>query len=200
MVMGDIAALTSAPTMLVAHADGRILDYRAIFEPDAQTVHDADGSTPEFDLETRDFPTGNGQPNHLRGLRLSYTLQSIDGMSASVDAAFSYGSRAQTYERLRTVGLYSDVKATYPDYGAVERGELDPTVWGSAPWADDPGRYWEALDGHAPLSDGVEPEQWTLPRPKRVRYARARFRCVDPVAKLVVHRIGLGVRPATHQR
>jgi hypothetical protein len=35
MVMGDIAAVTNTPTMLVAHADGRILDYQAIFDPDA---------------------------------------------------------------------------------------------------------------------------------------------------------------------
>jgi hypothetical protein len=198
MVMGDIAAVTNTPTMLVAHADGRILDYQAIFDP--AVSGDADGTTPEFDLETRDFPTGTGQPNHLRGIRLAYTLVPLSGGSASMGAAFSYGSMAQNYEQLRTVGRYSDLKSTYVSYGAALRGSLDPTLWGSGPWADDPSRYWVALEGHALESDGVEPEQWLLAQPKRVRYARARFRCTDPVAKLVVHRVSLGVRPATHQR
>jgi hypothetical protein len=57
-----------------------------------------------------------------------------------------------------------------------------------------------ALDGRALPSPGVDPAQWTLAQPKRVRYVRARVRCADPVAKLVVHSISLGVRPATHQR
>jgi len=56
------------------------------------------------------------------------------------------------------------------------------------------------LEDIAAPSPGVDPVQWTLAQPKRVRYARVRFRCSDPVAKLVVHRVGLGVRPATHQR
>jgi hypothetical protein len=201
MVMGDMASVTNAPTLLAAHADGRIVDYQGVFDPDAQHPLDADGTTPEFDLETRDFPTGNGQPNHLRALRLSYTLQAIAGGTPSVDAAFSYGSLSQNYEQLRTVSAdYAAVKSMYVTYGAVLRGSLDGTIWGTNPYADDPSRYWVPLEGHALESDGVDPEQWTLAQPKRVRYARARFRCTDPVAKLVVHRVGLGVRPATHQR
>jgi hypothetical protein len=201
MVMGDMASVTNAPTMLAAHADGRIVDYQGIFDPDAQHAADADGTTPEFDLETRDFPTGNGQPNHLRALRLSYTLQPLAGGTPAVDAAFSYGSVAQNYEQLRSAAAdYTAMKSMYVTYTAALRGSLDPAVWGSNPYADDPARYWVPLEGHALESDGVEPEQWILTQPKRVRYARARFRCTDPVAKLIVHRVGLGVRPATHQR
>jgi hypothetical protein len=200
MIAGDIAAVTTMPTLLVAHGDGSVVDFFNVLSPSDAVAHDADGTDPGFDLETRDFPTGNGQPNHLRALRLSYTLTTLDGSIPSVEAAFSYGSVGQNYEQLRARGSYADVFATYPDYKAVQHASLDPDVWGEGEWASEGDRYWVALDGRALPSPGVDPAQWTLAQPKRVRYVRARVRCADPVAKLVVHSISLGVRPATHQR
>jgi hypothetical protein len=200
MVMGDIAAVTSVPTMLVAHSDGSVIDFASVFNPDDEIVHDVDGSDPEFDLETRDFPTGNGQPNHVRALRLHYTLTPISGIDASVGAAFSYGTTAQNYEQLREDRTYTDVKAGFADYAAVYRGPLLADLWGPGAWAEDRDRFWVPLEERALPSPGVDPAQWILTQPKRVRQTRVRFRCTDPVAKLVVHRVGFGVRPATHQR
>lgn len=200
MVMGDLAAVTTAPSMLVAHRDGRVVDYFSLFDPSDDVDLDVDGGTPEFDLETRDFPTGNGQPNHLRALRLWYTLRDLSGEQASIQAAFSWNDVAQDYEQLRQGRTYADVLSEYADYGAVLRGSLPVGLWGPGPWAEDPDRYWVPLDERALDSPGIDPEQWNLALPKRVRYARVRFRCTDPVAKLIVHRVGLGVRPATHQR
>jgi hypothetical protein len=79
MVMGDMAASPTRRRCSSRTPTGASSTTRAIFDPDAQHAADADGTTPEFDLETRDFPTGNGQPNHLRALRLSYTLQPLAG-------------------------------------------------------------------------------------------------------------------------
>ena len=203
MTTGDISAVSDVTTLLVgSHEDalhGLICDYGHLFEPSGHIEVDADGSVPEFDLETRDFPTGNGQPNHLRALRLYYTLES-QGTDASIEAAFSYGSTGQNYEQLATGRTYADVDAEYPDYAAVVRGGLDADVWGPGEWAAQRDRFWVPLDGKALDSGGIDPQQWILDQPKRVRYARVRFRCQAPVAKLIVHRIGFGIRPATHQR
>jgi hypothetical protein len=200
MVMGDIAAVTATPTMLVAHRDGSVVDFFSVFNPDDQIAHDVDGSDPEFDFETRDFPTGNGQPNHVRALRLHYTLTPLEGVDASIGAAFSYGSTAQDYGTLRNGRSYDDVKTGYPDYAAVLRGPLAPSAWGPGAWAEDRDRFWVPLEERALVSPGIDPTQWRLAQPRRVRYTRVRFRCTDPVAKLVIHRVGFGVRPATHDR
>jgi hypothetical protein len=200
MVMGDIAAVTPTPTMLVAHRDGRVVDFFSVFDPDNQVVHDVDGSDPEFDFETRDFPTGNGQPNHVRALRLNYTLTPLEGVDASIGAAFSFGSTAQSYETLRNGRSYDDVRTEYGDYAAVVRGPIAPSAWGPGAWAEDRDRFWMPLEQRALASPGIDPAQWRLAQPKRVRYARVRFRCTDPVAKLVIHGVGFGVRPATHDR
>ena len=57
------------------HQDGWQLDLHrrlpAVRERRARSL-DADGEPLVFDVETRDFPTGNGQPNHVRRLRLFY--------------------------------------------------------------------------------------------------------------------------------
>jgi hypothetical protein len=200
MVMGDISAVTSVPTMLVAHTDGSIIDLASVFDPDDQVVHDVDGADPVFDFETRDFPTGNGQPNHVRALRLHYTLTPITGLDASVGAAFSYGTTAQSYEQLRTGRTYTDVEAQNADYAGVYRGPLLPDLWGPGAWAEDRDRFWVPLEERALPTPGIDPAQWRLAEPKRVRQTRVRFRCTDPVAKLVIHRVGFGVRPATHER
>jgi hypothetical protein len=107
---------------------------------------------------------------------------------------------AQNYEQLRTAAAdYSAVKSMYVTYGAALRGSLDPTVWGSNPYADDPAATGSRSRATRSSQTASSPSSGSC-QPKRVRYARARFRCTDPVAKLVVHRVGLGVRPATHQR
>jgi hypothetical protein len=200
--MADISAVTDVPTMLAAHHDGRVVDLGGLFNPGLPA--DADGTIPEFDLETRHFPTGNGQPNHFRALRLEYTLEQAEGSPApTINAALSAGNVAQTYELLQLqfpdTG-YAGVFDTYADYAGVLHGGLDETVWGPSEWADDPTLFWAPL-AHQPLQlPGLDPAQWMLDHPQRVRYVRVRFRCTDPVARLIVHRIGFGVRPATHQR
>ena len=200
MAMGDIAAVTDIPTLLVAHSDGSVANYLSLFEPDETIVTDADGTTPEFDLETRDFPTGNGQPNHLRALRLYYTLKELPNQEATIGAAFTSGMTARTYEQLRAgVPDYEAMLATFADYETVRFGGSE-ALWPPSAWAEDRDLFWTPLAERALESPGVEPAQWILQQPKRLRYVRVRFRCSDPVAKLVVHRIGLGVRPATHQR
>jgi hypothetical protein len=79
----DISLTGSAPRLLGAGSDGLICDLTSIFDPDPYNGADADGSVHHFDIETRDFPTGTGQPNHFKRIRLRYTLE---GNSAKVTA------------------------------------------------------------------------------------------------------------------
>lgn len=88
MMAADINLLGATPTMLVAHQSGTLIDYGKTFDPEASVKNDADGSAHVFDVESRDFPTGNGQPNHVRKLRLRYSLDD----TAQIQAAISFGT------------------------------------------------------------------------------------------------------------
>jgi hypothetical protein len=88
MMAADVNLLGTTPTMLVGHQDGTLIDYGKIFDPDASVSKDADGTTHVFDVESRDFPTGNGQPNHVRKLRLRYSLDDV----AKIQAGISFGT------------------------------------------------------------------------------------------------------------
>jgi hypothetical protein len=194
----DVALISGTP-MLLAVTGGqaaRVIELTNIFAPSKANSHDADGTVPEFDVETRDFPTGNGQPNHVRRLRLRYSLEP-DTALPEIHAGYSTGSRAQTYEEVGTQGTYAEIENTYSTYEELFRGP----GWISLPASiDDPDRYWTPLkvvDLNAP---GIDPVAWWIAPSVRTRYVRTRFRVTDPVAKLVLHHVDLSVRPATHNR
>lgn len=81
----DVSLTQETPRLLGGGDDGAVADLTGIFTPGATNTHDADGGVPVFVLETRDFPTGQGQPNHLRSIRLRYTAHG----SGQIDAAYS---------------------------------------------------------------------------------------------------------------
>lgn len=80
--MFDVALTTDAPRLLGAGDDGHVSDMTGVFATSGVLI-DADGTTYAFALETRDFPTGQGQPNHLRRVRLSYSAQGSGLIKAS---------------------------------------------------------------------------------------------------------------------
>jgi hypothetical protein len=188
----DVNLLGPAPRFVAGHTSGRLVDLTDLFNPDASNASDADGSVFEFDVETRDFPTGNGNLNHVRALALRYTMTG----AASVQAGYSYGSAAQRYGDIR--GSYADVKAGYASYAALTAGQPWPS--GFPPTPGDPTRYWTRLAAVAGESPGIDPIRWALPQAARVRYIRWRFRCTDAPASLVLHHLDFSVRQATNQR
>lgn len=194
MVMADFALVAGRPRMLGAMRDNRIADMTGVLEPSLTNAIDADGTEFVFDVESRDFPTGQGQPNHVRRLRLRYTVDA-DGPVALL-AGVSTGSQAQRYEDLlpRT---YAQVFADYPDYEAMFRGGLTSEM---PPSSGDPARFWYSLGDKLLPEPGTEPITWTLTGAKRTRYVRARFRCTAPVGKLIVHHLDLSVRQSAHDR
>jgi hypothetical protein len=188
----DIDLRGAAPRHLLGLVDGTIADFTDAQNPDTLVARDADGSVFEFDVETRDFLTGNGQPNHVRRLSLRYTLKG----TGQIQAGYSFGSAEQLYQDLS--GTYADVKAAYQDYLALAHGP----GWGSGipPVPGDPERLWYKLDAATPPSPGIDPVSWRLPQARRVRFVRWRFRCTDPVDQLVLHQVSFDVRSAAHTR
>jgi hypothetical protein len=189
-VMADFALIGAAPRLLGAHRDGRIADLSGFFTP-SDVRSDADGTTHPFDVETRDFPTGSGQPNHVRQVRLRYTG---DG-NGNVQAGISVGTQSQRYEDLlpRT---YAQVLAEFVDYAEVYRGHVPAS--GLPPSDGDPERYWYGLGAMEIDPPGVEPITWTFGA-KRTRFARMRFRTEDAIS-LVIHHADFSVRRASHDR
>jgi hypothetical protein len=191
IVMADFALVADRPRLIGAHRNGRLLDLSPFFSP-SEAVTDADGSAYAFDVETRDFPTGSGQPNHVRAVRLRYTAKG----SGSVLAGVAIGTQSQRYEDLlpRT---YAQVKAEFVDYAEVFRGHVPASGLPVNP--DDPDRYWYSLGQTLLPTPGVEPISWRLTSAKRARFARMRLRSTDAF-QLVVHHVDLSIRRASHDR
>jgi hypothetical protein len=189
-VMADFAVVDLRPRMLGACLDGRVHDLSSFFDPKPT---DADGSSFVFDVETRDFPTGSGQPNHVRTVTLRYTAQG----AASLLAGVAIGTQSQRYEDLVPF-TYDDVNSSYADYDELFRGHVPAS--GLPPSEGDPDRYWYALGAQEINPPGTEPIRWPLNTAKRARFARMRFRTEDPVEKLIIHHADMSVRRASHDR
>jgi hypothetical protein len=148
----DISLTGAAPRLLGAHIDGTITDATGIFDPTSANKLDPTGFAPVLKIETRDFPTGSGQPNHLRRIRLRYTVDDADAL-----VQMSYCSDPQYLT-------------------------------------------WTALPTQTLLWPGDDPLGWWLPHSSRVRYVRVRFQIDEPTGSLVLHRVELQIRQATHAR
>jgi hypothetical protein len=195
MVSGDVSLLSDRPQFLLAHQEGRIAEFTDVFNPSEDRARDADDSIFEFDVETRDFPTGNGQPNHIRQVRLRYTL---DGQ-ATVTAGYSYGSKVQRYQDLTASGqTYAQIDASYVNYEALLHGPGWTSGLPTGP--DEPERFWTVLGDLDLPQPGLDPAKWRLPGARRVRFARLRFRTTDAPNSLLIHHVDMAVRPAAHNR
>jgi hypothetical protein len=175
-VMFDVSLLVPRPDFLAAHSDGGLSSLQGVLSESTLNPLDADFSAYPFDVETRDFPTGNGQPNHVRQVRLRYTVDHGDMGPVTVTAGFSDG----------------------PDGTGWDSGLL--------PEPSDPVHNWLMLGDHELPAPGVGSEPvlgvalWRLFVARRARYARMRFRTENTPFSLVFHRVDMGVRPAAHNR
>lgn len=191
----DVSLVDPARPKLIGAQPAHLFgDYAKFFTPEANHLDNGFGY--EFDVESRDFPTGNGQPNHVRKLRLRYTMEG----EAAILAGYSYGTTAQTYESLKEGSTdYADVKADYVSYEGAFRGP-GFVPGGLPPSPDDPDRFWYTLFDQTPPDPGVDPVTWQLPQARRVRYIRFRFRTTDSPVRLVLHHLDFHVRSAAHER
>jgi hypothetical protein len=183
---------------------GYVLDFTETFQPfDATDValknQVADygqvatsTSQIEFDVIIRDVPTGNGQPNHVRRMRVGY--EAIG--NGNVKAAYAYSTEPTTYQQARDRNVdYAALKANYATYAVLLTGVGS----GQSEWSTPDGRGWTVLDPVA-AQTGVEPIEWDFPRAERVRYIAGRVRVTDPLTTFKLRKLQFAIRPATHQR
>jgi hypothetical protein len=189
--------LRTTPQLRAVHRDGWLLDFTPTGPPfpDEGQILDPLDTPIVFDLETRDFPAGeNGQPNHIRRLRLLYASLG----EGEVQIGYSYGNVTQSYQNVIDSGrTYAQVNLDYPNYDSLLRGfSSDPL---NAEWAESD-RLWYLLEARDIPPPGVDPLLWNLPVAERERYIRARVRVTDPITQFKVRRLQFAVRPTTHMR
>lgn len=170
-VSGGVARL---PELAAAGEDGRVLSLTGVFDPVAGRKADADGSVHRWLLESRDYPTGSGNVNTVRRVRIRYEL--VD--AASDDPVI--------------VGRYS--KAARQD-GVTEWGLFD---WGEADWFDPDLAEFVSLSGGAPEDSGRDRFTWFLAA--ATRYVRVRLESTDPSARLVLRSAEVAIRLSAKDR
>lgn len=164
---------TRAPKLLAAgrQASGRVLDITGFFTPSASNKTDHDATTPDWSIETRDYPTGALTKGLAKAMRLGYRL--IDGGSDNpvLYAEYSDGQQQQS-------GSF---------YGSA--------FYGSGFYTAPETSEWLTFTDTAPEDDGREPKFWRLRRARaRTRYIRFRIRSYGPSAECTLRSIELFTR------
>jgi hypothetical protein len=117
-----VGASSRTPKLLGA-SGSRVTDLTGCFDPTDSNTTDADGTAPDFELVTRDMPTGANQPGFAAKVRARYEL---DSDTATIAVAFSSD---------QDDGVFTDL---------TERGEQD----GGSGWAaSDGSKYQWAIVG-----------------------------------------------------
>jgi hypothetical protein len=160
------AGLTSA---------SRVTDLSGVFEPVAANKNDADASTPAWQIITRDYPTGQGNPNMTIKARVRYEL---------VDAATD-DPTIQTYY---SIGSFAATSGSY--WGAA--------FWGSGTWSGAIETEFSQLPGTAPEDDGRNPFTWLVQ--KRSRYIRYRIQSSQPAARMTLRSLEMWNRQSVKDK
>jgi hypothetical protein len=149
----------------------RIVTCSSYFSPDANHKLDADGSTPEPTLVTRDFPIEMGT---VRKAELRYELLDAGSDNPTLQMDYSTGARLS---------------------GATQWGSFN---WGAGDWSAVDDTDWTAIPGVAPERDGQHP--YTFHINKRFRHMRLRIKSSAPAARLTIRGLRLFVRPSRKVR
>ncbi len=170
------------PAALGACNDGKLIDLKTFFTPEQAYKNDHDGSTPLWEVITRDYPGGQLAIGRFRKLRILYELQAAFGEEPHIAAEIGLGARSPSS----------------PQWDEVE--------WDEFNWADPEETEFEALGpGAAPPNAGALSRRaqnaFTFYLHTRARYARFRLVSSDPVAKLTLRTLEIfvaqtgGIRP-----
>lgn len=154
-----------------AREPSRLLSCSAFLEPTSAVKNDADGTTFNFDLITRDFETGNLTENAVRDLVMRYVL---------VDAAADE----------------PEVKV-YWSTGALETGEAkwDEVNWDEFEWGGDIGASFNSTGRNGPVTDDDRtPRRFRVN--KKLRYIRFRFVTSGPCAYFALRELKIAIRPS----
>jgi len=159
------------PLLLGAQArdPSRVVDCR-YFEPDELRATDADGSTHDFDLITRDIETGGGTENVVRAVPLRYELVEGKGGEPRLKLFWSDGSL----------------------FGG--EAEWDEVEWDAFDWVSE-GAVFYATAADGPASDGRRPVKFRIN--KRLRYGRFRISTTgSSPSSFVLRSLAMDTRPS----
>lgn len=166
-----VGQTTQAPVLLAAGADGRVLNLSSWFTPGTAFKQDADATTHDLIVETRDFrvnPAGARNRSTVRRVRISYEL---------TDAA----SDNPVVQAFVGTGTDQGVDAAW---GAVN--------WGSFEWGDTSLEEFVALAGQAPETNLASPYTWRVNR--KSEWVRYRFQSSGPSSKMILRAVTSDVR------
>lgn len=182
---GNVAALTSRvgsgaarqPELLAAgRGDGRVVKLTGVFDPTAARKADADATVHRWLVESRDYPTGTGNLNMVRRLRVRYELVDAATDNPLLRASYSVGAEVTA--------------ATTTKWAAFN--------WGTGVWAGSAAGEFVQIAGVAPEDSGRNPYTWHLRA--RTRFVRWRLESTDPAARLVLRSAEVQVRQAGNDR
>lgn len=171
---------SGAPTPKLLSASGkRVLNLSDCFNPTGSNKNDADGTTHQFSLITRDYTTGGLNKNLVKKIRFRYELTDAASDSPTLTAYYSTGA----------------VNSSNPSWGA--------STWGAFQWGASSVEQFAQIDtGTAPTSTGSDPYVWpvrTTESGVRPRFARFKFLSTSPCATLRVKSLEVFIRQGGRQ-
>lgn len=175
---GDVPALAvrastdpQQPELLGVQSSepSRVVDCSGYFDPSAANKNDADGSTFDLDIVSRDYETGSGTINSVRAVRPRYEL--VDAASDDPELQISYATGSATS-------------------GGARFGHA---TFGNAKFGSDLGASFVVV-GNVGTSDGRNPVP--LRMKPRARYMRVRIKGVGPAARCALRSLSLSIRPS----
>lgn len=158
------------PVLLGAQArePSRIVDCSAYFDPDDEHAVDADGSSHDFDLITRDIETGSDTENVVRSLATRYELRG----EGTLRPYWSDGS-------LEAAGA----------------ARWDEASWDEFEWAPEEGEaLFNAISSNGGPSDGRGIERFRIN--KRLRFGRFRLATSGAPSFFALRSLEMDVRPS----
>jgi hypothetical protein len=168
---GGISSARNPQLLGASAANGRVTKNNSFFAKTAATKNDADGTTPRFEVVTRDYPVKDGYGlGTVKFARARYELEDA-GEAPTVQGSYSIG----------------DI-----DISGVS--VWDVAQWNTAVWASRDAGVWEAMPGLAPADDGRDPHTWRFTR--KARFIRYRLVVSEPNGKMVLRSIEHRARPS----
>lgn len=173
---------TRRPALLAVSGpsgNGRIMDLTQAWAPVSAVKNDADATTHQFSLTTRDYPTGRAANRNLvKKVRVRYEMVDAAADHPVLTAFFGVGS-------------------------STASAQWGSGTWGSFVWGDvdNPGfipLQGSANGGDAPPDSGVRPFPWLVGQ-QAPSFFRIKLVCNSPVAKLAIREIDSFIRSRSRQ-
>lgn len=121
-VATGFAARAGSQPKLLGCKGLRVVDATGTLDPAAANKNDADGTTPQFSLETNDFATGpNDTLNNVRRVRWTYELEDAASDNPTLVPAWAEGQEGSSYVTLPGLA-FEEPTGTVPKTWAVNQG------------------------------------------------------------------------------